>query len=782
MASPVRPDSAYALAQLEAAAAALAAAGDASARAKAGVRLARWRAVVEGMRDGRLDVGSRTPVQGVPAWATLEVAPGGFATGHLLAGGPPTDAERALEGPHLPPGRGLRDQLNRWYLGADGRAELLRLLRSGCYRIDVPEEAALAAVAWLWEKGEVLPAVELVEELGNWLHLLRFFPTPAPTPARWTGRVCRVPAATIAAELRAREVPVELRRMNETLSVWQPLTDRFLDLFLETVEGEPPRVEQAPDGSPLRDERGVERLAGGWPGRRWPEGWLGRAQGLLDELARLRAAHPHARRPDDPKSNLGRLVHAARAAVELGGAPGPRELGWVRRVLAITTHRRGAPGSPGHAALRLRQAADVALPPHAALAQVLAARLDAVPAGAGVLDPAAFLTPVAPGTPLPPALGRRLDRCVELSPAELLERGFVPSAEVFAELLPPLTAHTVAACLPEPEVAQLYEATYAAFRRRRTLLLLNYGRPVRFGDLPWVAALARGAVVSGASLAGARQALQEAARLCLRHFPHTLTPNPLVSELAALSTAAGLTLPWVEELAADIFMGGFSPKFRAAAEHAQALLRGTLYDRYYDLPAELPAAAVPPRAGEPPARPPAPRVDPFADCCAERAAEVGGPANVARNGAVIEQAQILTTHNLALLLGLLPPADRGSAALEPLARRCLAEVFRILQAPPPGHKRVLSPLKNAAYTWRQMLVFASLLDDDALAALVVEAEARVVKAPPGLARGMGPAVRGLRLVAEGGRFDAQGRGPGGARRFLGWAPLGHWVAAEALAG
>ncbi|MFD5421791.1 hypothetical protein ACFWJT_27630 [Streptomyces sp. NPDC127069] len=53
----------------------------------------KWRAVLAGMADGSLTVGSRTPVAGLPAWVTPEVVRGGFATGTPSAGGPLTPYE-----------------------------------------------------------------------------------------------------------------------------------------------------------------------------------------------------------------------------------------------------------------------------------------------------------------------------------------------------------------------------------------------------------------------------------------------------------------------------------------------------------------------------------------------------------------------------------------------------------------------------------------------------------------------------------------------------------------
>ena len=69
---------------------------DPSVRARAAARLAQWEGVLTGMADGSLTVGARTPVRGVPAWATLEVAHGGFATGALRAEGPLLPLEEAL--------------------------------------------------------------------------------------------------------------------------------------------------------------------------------------------------------------------------------------------------------------------------------------------------------------------------------------------------------------------------------------------------------------------------------------------------------------------------------------------------------------------------------------------------------------------------------------------------------------------------------------------------------------------------------------------------------------
>ena len=72
-------------------------------------KIEQWRAVVAGMADGTLTVGSRTPVADTPAWVTLEVAHGGFATGRYLAEVELRDDELAVlpaDAPGTTPGSG----------------------------------------------------------------------------------------------------------------------------------------------------------------------------------------------------------------------------------------------------------------------------------------------------------------------------------------------------------------------------------------------------------------------------------------------------------------------------------------------------------------------------------------------------------------------------------------------------------------------------------------------------------------------------------------------------
>ena len=61
---------------------------------------------------------------------------------------------------------------------------------------------------------------------------------------------------------------------------------------------------------------------------------------------------------------------------------------------------------------------------------------------------------------------------------------------------------------------------------------------------------------------------------------------------------------------------------------------------------------------------------------------------------------------------------------------------------------------------------------------LAELQAEVAAAPDrGWAERFQPAVAGLRLVLDGGRFDTDGHGPGPelAVRFLGWSVGKHWL-------
>jgi hypothetical protein len=702
---------------------------DPAVRARAAGKADRWRTVLDGMASGALRVGDRTPVADTPAWVTLEVLHGGFATGAYLAEQPVTAAERAWLHPDQP-GRTDRERVNLHFLGDAGQAELLAALATDRYRVELPEHAALAVVALLLDRGHPEAALDLVATLRPLLHRLRFTPTLLPRPEPTGSTVHLRTAGAVAAELRVAQPPPQLAAMRATLAA-NDRYDELVALWADTVEGEPPRLVQG-------------WVVGGWPARRFPPDWAERRAAILAQEPPTTGRYAH------PRGNYARL----RAALEKDQLTG-RDVGWVRRALANTTTRH-----PDRAALRRQQAAVLAEPTHAELARAVATGLDRYPPEEGVPT----LDDLPAGTP--PSVRTKVARALEAPVAELVRQHVLVSAEQLAEVLPQVTARHLAAGIADPVAAGLHARLYAAFRRRRTLLLLDLRSQVRFEELPWAAALDGFRTGAGQGLT---EALRETVVLALTGFPATMLPNPLVSELSALARRAGLDLPLVPDVAADIFTGRFTGTWPAAAARASELLAGSPYGRYYDLPEAWPLPDPPRRRWQrpPPARTPE---EAFAALCVERAAEAGAGDGgwVARNGAILEQASILTSANLAVLTGALGlGAGFGPLAGHAFSRAIVSVQHRL---PTDGHARLIT-VKNAAYAWRQAVFFLGYADP-------AEREALVEQVIEWSAGGrLEPAARGLRFVLGGGRFAPDGTGPGGVRRFLGWSVGPHWVLA-----
>ncbi|MEU4448372.1 hypothetical protein AB0K14_21255 [Actinosynnema sp. NPDC050801] len=752
--------SGYATGQLARALAAAVSAGTEADRERALRKLRRWEDVVNGMADGTLTVGSRTPVADTPAWVTLEVAHGGFATGRYLAEVQLSEDEtaRVASLPDDVPGRNERERLNSWYLGDAGQAELLDAIRSGHYRVEVPEDAALPVVALLLDKGFPEQALDLVAELRPLMHRLRLTPRfePVARPSDAAVRLTSVKEA--AASLRSARVPVQLARMRDALTVWDPLYDRLVALWCRTVDDELPHL----------DENGTVR--GGWPCRTWPADWTAARTEWLADFAETSRTHAPSGRQTNPKSNFARLRSALESCPDGSDALTAREVGWIRRVIASTVTHRGAPGTGQRNAWRTARVATVAAPTHAALAGVLAGRLDRYPADGGLpsLDVAAAEVSEAEatdeipcGTTMPDHLVHKAARSLEAPVDELVRLGVITSGETLAIVLPQLTSRLLSAAIDDPVVAGLHEQTYTAFRRRRGLLLLNLEHQVRFTELPWVAALAPCRSPKPDNAAAAHRALRQTTMLALTAFPHALLPNPLVTELRTLAKQAGLELPLVEEVAADIFMGTFTTKWRDAGAVASRLLAGTLYANYYDLPTDWPK---PPRKGR--LRWGKHTAEDFSALCRERAGTSGG--STAANGMVLEQSQILTTHNLAVLVDGLDLTDELRERAPELAWQAFGWIVRRLTQRAAHRHAALIQVKNAAYAWRQALFLLAFCEP---AVQLAHAERLA-----GEARGtaLEPAVEGLLHVLHGGRFTPTGTVQHGtAVRFLGWTENKH---------
>lgn len=735
----------YAAAQLMRAMAQARDHADADVRARAQQRAQRWRRLLLDAAGGALRHGSRAPVAANPVWLTPQVLHGGFATASLAAGGDLTAHERALARELGVADADARAAVNAWYLGEAGLAALSERLRDGRYRIDAPEQGALLVVAALVAHGRLDAAGELAAILAPYFDRVRFHPEPAEAAEPDDGRVSVRDAGWVAQSLERKRPQPRVQAQKEATAVWLPHHDRVVALFLETVEDD-------------------------WPCRRYPADWAARAQALLAEYESLRERHAlcagRSRDNRHPAQLRRLLARCARDPAALDG----REVGRIRSILRRYLDKHGPPQAPACRAQRERQRADVAGADPCAIGHAVAARLRARAQDRGVDDIDALLAPLEAaeaarfGAParaaVPETVRRRALRCMRADLNELARHGLLASAEELARLLPRPVAALQAQGLAEPSLRRLYAAIYRAFRRRRSLLLVNLASQVRLGELPWVAAL-DGLRGDGRAPDAARAALADTAVLALTGFAQTIVPNKLVTELDAMARNAGLELALTEEVAADIFMHAFAPKHARAAKLAARTMRGTLYARYYDIDSERVLAL-----SEQP--------ESLAALCAERAGEAArGGRGVAANGLVIEQQQVLTTHNLAVLYAELGLAERIGARHAELAGRCLRWIVaRQRNLAPHRHARLIA-IKQCAYAWRQMLFFLSHAPADEQQRFAVEVERRFARLPDGLRERFVPVARGFALAARGERLSEPTLARNGAQRLLGWSVGAH---------
>jgi len=300
-------------------------------------------------------------------------------------------------------------------------------------------------------------------------------------------------------------------------------------------------------------------------------------------------------------------------------------------------------------------------------------------------------------------------------------------------------------------------------------LLLNLASQAQFHELPWISALSPWVKSSENSAAAAHAALTQATKLAITNFPQTIVPNKLVKELRSLAKTAGIEIALVDELAADIFMGTFSVNFLQAAQEAANLLRETLYERYYGIDyLSILRIYGTQTKGKTVTSPD------FDKLCFERSTACGAQS-VAGNGTVIEQAQILTTHNLASLWHSLSWAERDNIDLSEAGRACFTWICRRLQLELDSWRTELQFIKNAAYAWRQMLFYISLLTDEDRAVFIAWAKEHFEQQPSEFRTRFAPAMNGLLAIADGESFQPDGTHQSGGRRLLGWSADRHWL-------
>ena len=736
---------------------------DPQTRERAKRRIAKWETVLHSILSGSVDYGSRTPVHSAPAWATLEVVTGGFATGELLAAGPLQEHEKKLLNDLPVVGEGQeRVSLNAYFLTEAGLSDLQARLQTNHYDVTVPEEGALLVAAWLVENGNRELAEGLLNELSPYFTKLRFYPDPIDQPRRFGSRVHLQDVGTTINDLQRIKPNNRILAQKEAIEVWAPWYDRMIALFLETIED-------------------------GWPCRKYPEGWTDRALALLGEYGELRKEHSLCGKPERSGGHFAQLREFLGRCATKPELLNGREVGRIRLMLNQYVEKRGAPDSTNCAEERNRQAAYVAGPTFQEVAAIVIERFEQHSKAEGLDDVGhlkqavnkqeAQSSGIPEDTEIPITVQRKVERCLNETVEVLIERGLITSGETLARVLPQVISGIRAAGITDSALRQLYAAIYRAFRRRRSLLLLNLEKQIQIEELPWVAAIDRFRNENLSSLDLASQTLEEVATLTLKSFPYAILPNKLLQELRALVKGADLDIPLVDEVAADIFMGEFSGKFLESAKRAAQLLNGTLYATYYGIDYEE-VTKIPEvkkttvrrwwghrsEAG----------TDRFAELCSRRAGVSLGTWDPATNGMIIEQQQILTTQNLAALFSGLRLADTLGNQLDEMARECFTWVCKRQQMKIDiWHARLLM-LKNTAYAWRQMIFFLSLLPPTNTSDFLKWAQDYFGAQGEEFRNRFRPALTGLVYAAEGRSIDSVA-GDVGVRRFLGWSKARHWL-------
>ncbi|WP_374564114.1 hypothetical protein [Ideonella sp.] len=746
-------------------------------------RVRRWTDALNNILSGHVVPGQRQAVGSLPTWVTLEVVTGGFATGHALSAGPLRAHERhllaelGLESDPLP-----RLALNRYFLSDEGLRRLGDALTSGRYEVEVPEEGALLVVAWLADQGHADQGRELLDAIAPHMAQLRFYPVLTDVPRSFGTQVCLETVGVVANRLERIPPNRRVLAQREAVGVWTPLYDRLVALFLETVVGKPPVAKKDDSGRWQRGPKGQFVVEGGWPCAQYPAGWRDRGTVLMAELRTARKQHQSCGKASRSNETLAMLIDSLDAVLKDPASLTGREVGRIRLTLARYVACRGLPGSELARAVRDRQLPHATAPTYQEIARHVGQRLAKLAQNDGLDDLTELIAPIQPGEALgerlaqgalvPAAIARKLERCLRDSVEGLVERGLIPSGEVLAQVLPQLTSGLRAAGIEDPSLRGLYGSVYRAFRRRRSLLLLDLQKQVQIEELPWVQTIERYRRQDLPAAELALQALVETSALALKAFPQAILPNKLIQELVALARGANLSIPLTEEVAADIFMGQFSRKFSEAVGLAAKVLGDSIYSRYYaiDYDRVLADLAEAIAAPEPSARRTGARgPDALARLCATRAGVSLGTYRPAVNGQVIEQQLILTTHNLAALASLPGVRESLTGRWDSLAKHCFAWLVQHLQLPEAGYHVGLVRIKNAAYAWRQMVFFLSQ-DEPSAGGFLRWAREHVMEQSGDFVLRFEPALRGLEFAIEG----SGGRGAV-HQVFLGWTSQRHWL-------
>ncbi|KAG9392856.1 hypothetical protein J8273_5789 [Carpediemonas membranifera] len=676
-------------------------------------RAEKWMHTIYGMLTGDIAVGSRAPIKDTPTWVTLEVLRGGFASGDFVAGGPLLQWESDLAVQHhVEPHRA---DLNRFFLTGQGMKIILDMLVTGKYRVSVPEEAAIPVLVWYASSTtpDWSSITKLAAAIAPFFDRLRFYPEPTSTAFSPSEMTSLMTVPELIEMFNTTKGRASIQANSDALNFWRPA---YIDLLTLLTE--------------LTDHRGLMTSVS-LP----TAGWVNKARVLFNKI---RAFCPH--RADYPRKmrrgNFGKLFDFM---VKLITRKPVTQLDkdMASHWLKESTAKYGlATDARGKARLEMYALIAQSMGNPKEYAHLVARRLTKAKV-AEIFDPTSFTRPVTKreatpsmpmGRPIPMSVAVKVERGVTDTINGLIGRGVLTSAEMVAAIMPKVTSGVQAAVYKDETLRALMTQTMRAFSSRRSLLLLNLESQVTIDELPWVNAVARFRVRdrTTAQFNMARDMLVAV----LMGWPYQILPNKFLSELGRLMAAAQVKATLSMELAADIFCEHFSTSMVTAVQ--EALARYTpdnLYAVYYNIR----EFACDVKTG----------ADVFELCCKRsgqsRETRRQAGYSVANNGALLEQYQVLTAHNLAKLWDVFSldhvftteqMSDMGMRIVHFMAKEIANHEDE------KCYHALLLTRKNICYAWRQFVFIMSRLQHDEVVAVLDDLTAELGdKIPPSIIQG-----------------------------------------------
>ena len=139
---------------------------------------------------------------------------------------------------------------------------------------------------------------------------------------------------------------------------------------------------------------------------------------------------------------------------------------------------------------------------------------------------------------------------------------------------------------------------------------------------------------------------------------------------------------------------------------------------------------------------------------------------------IIEQQQILTTQNLAVLYSGLELEDHFRGQLNEMAKQCFIWICQRQQMKINKWHAKLIMIKNTAYAWRQMVFFLSLITPNELNEFIQWAFEHLASQQVEFQAKFSGYLLSLKAAAGGQRIVYSSSEP---RQFLGWSNEKHWL-------